>query len=396
MSRGLKYGLGLLLVLAIWLTPGVVGSACKACPFCTMQGQTLTGEITQATMVLYGKLSNADEKKETTDIDIEVVIKDNPARGSAKKLTLKRYIDLSLTTEKDRFLVFCDIFKGNIDPYRGMALKANSPLPGYLQGALQVKDKPIGQRLRYFFDFLDSSDIEVSNDAYKEFGNTDYKDFQGMAKTLPAEKVVKWLTSKETATFRMGLYASMLGHCGKEKDAAVLKKMLNDPERQAGSGIDGVMAGYAMLQPKDGWAYIQGVLKSSKEDFMFRYAALRAVRFLHDYRSDVVTKKDLVAGLGILLAQDDIADLAIEDMRKWQAWDQADKVLAVAKTDAIKQPIVRRAILRYALQCKGNKAAEAYVAERRKEDAKAVEEAEELLKLEQEYATKPPDDTTKK
>src|SRR4051794_1868877 len=94
MSRGLKYGLGLLLVLAIWLTPGMVGSVCKACPFCTMQGQTLTGEITQATLVLYGKLSKADEQKETTDIDIEVVIKDNPARGSAKKLTLKRYIDL--------------------------------------------------------------------------------------------------------------------------------------------------------------------------------------------------------------------------------------------------------------------------------------------------------------
>jgi hypothetical protein len=121
---------------------------------------------------------------------------------------------------------------------------------------------------------------------------------------------------------------------------------------------------------------------------MFRYAALRAVRFLHDYRSDVVTRKQLIEGLCALLEQEDISDLAIEDLRKWQVWDKADKVLAVVKTDAYKTPIVKRAILRYCLQCKGSKAAEAFVAERKKADVKAVEEAEELLKLEQE-TTKP-------
>jgi len=148
------------------------------------------------------------------------------------------------------------------------------------------------------------------------------------------------------------------------------------------------MAAYAMLKPKEGWSYITGVLQNKKEDFMVRYAALRAVRFLHDYRTDLATKGQLVTGLCILLEQDDIADLAIEDLRKWECCDQADKVLAVVKTTAYKQPIVRRAILRYCLQCPGNAAAQAYVAERRKADPKAVEEAEELLKLEQD-ASKP-------
>src|SRR4029079_17924490 len=110
----------------------------------------------------------------------------------------------------------------------------------------------------------------------------------------------------------------------------------------------------------------------------------------------VVSKKELVDGLCVMLAQDDISDLAIEDLRKWQCWDMTDRVLAVAKTEAFKQPIVRRAILRYALQAKGNKAAQEYVSERRKADAKAVEEAEELLKLEQETpAAKPEAAVTK-
>jgi len=375
----------LLAALAFWL--GLVATS-PACPFCTMQGQTLTGEVNQAVMVLHGKLVNANEAKETTDIEIETVIKDNPVRGKAMKLTLNRFIDLSHLTDKDRFIVFCDIFRNNIDPFRGMHLKKDSKLPEYLRGALQVKDRPIGQRLRFFFDFLDNSDIDISNDAYKEFGNTDYKDFRPMAKDLPANRVIGWLTNKETPSFRMGLYASMLGHCGKEKDAAVLRKLLDDHDRRAGSGVDGVMAAYTMLKPREGWSYIGGVLKNGKEDFMVRYAALRAVRFLHDYRQDVATKEQLVEGLCVLLNQDDIADLAIEDLRKWQCCDQADKVLAVVKTTAYKQPIVRRAILRYCLQCQGNAAANAYVAERRKADPKAVEEAEELLKLEQD-ASKP-------
>jgi len=375
----------LLAALAFWL--GLVATS-PACPFCTMQGQTLTGEVNQAVMVLHGKLVNANEAKETTDIEIETVIKDNPVRGKAMKLTLNRFIDLSHLTDKDRFIVFCDIFRNNIDPFRGMHLMKDSKLPEYLRGALQVKDRPIGQRLRFFFDFLDNSDIDISNDAYKEFGNTDYKDFRPMAKDLPANRVIGWLTNKETPSFRMGLYASMLGHCGKEKDAAVLRKLLDDHDRRAGSGVDGVMAAYTMLKPREGWSYIGGVLKNGKEDFMVRYAALRAVRFLHDYRQDVATKEQLVEGLCVLLNQDDIADLAIEDLRKWQCCDQADKVLAVVKTTAYKQPIVRRAILRYCLQCQGNAAANAYVAERRKADPKAVEEAEELLKLEQD-ASKP-------
>ena len=51
-------------------------STSPACPFCTMQGKTLTGEVADASMVLYGKLDKADEKAETTDIEIETIIKD--------------------------------------------------------------------------------------------------------------------------------------------------------------------------------------------------------------------------------------------------------------------------------------------------------------------------------
>jgi hypothetical protein len=370
------------------------------CPFCTLQGQTLTGEMAQAKMVLYGTLGNANEEKETTDMAVETVVKDHPSRGKTKKLTLDRYIPPSLDGSKYKYLVFFDLFRGKFDPYRGVAVKPDSKMPEYLAGAFKVKDKPLGERLRFFFDWLDNPDIEIANDAYKEFGNVDYNDYKAMAARLPAERIIKWLEDADTPSFRIGLYASMLGHCGKGKfeaaSAKALKAILDDADKRVASSSDGVMAGYVMLRPKEGWKYILDTLRDSKSEFTVRFAALRAVRFLRDYRSDLVSKKDLLAGVCTLLNQDDIADLAIEDLRKWQQWDLADRVLAVQKTEVYKQNIVKRAILRYCLQCKGSKAAAAYVAEQRKADAEAVQDAEELLELDARPAPTPPDPAKKK
>ena len=139
-----------------------------------------------------------------------------------------------------------------------------------------------------------------------------------MAKEVPADSVAKWLQDPSTPAFRLGLYGSMLGHSGKPEYAALLRKMLDDPQKQTASGIDGMMAGYVLLKPKEGWEYVRGILKDPSKQFLLRYAALRAVRFFWDTRPDVIDKKEQVDALCLLLDQSDIADLAIEDLRKWK------------------------------------------------------------------------------
>lgn len=381
-----------ILALLLLMAPG------GACPFCGMQGPTLTGEVAQAKLVLYGRLTNAKEQNNgdgTTDLVVENVIKnelagkkDDPLAGNNKTIRLDKYLQAVGAAEKYRYLVYCDVFRGKIDPYRIVAVIKDGGMAKYLLGALEHKDETIGKRLRFFFDYLDNPDLEISNDAYKEFANADYKDYEAMAKDLPAERIARWLTDPNTPAFRYGLYASMLGHCGKDKDAKLLHDMLENPEKRLGSGVDGMLAGYVMLKPKEGWKYTLDILKDGKKEFMIRYAALRAVRFLWDSRPDLVSKKDLKEGFGCLLEQSDIADLAIDDLRKRQCWDLTDAVLGLRNTKAYEIPIVRRAILRFALGCqdskaKGSAAARAYVDEQRKKDAQMVADAEELLKLEQ-------------
>jgi hypothetical protein len=389
-----KHILPLVIVLPLLVQMASVGAAC---PFCGMQGPTLTGEVGQSKLVLYGQLVNAKEEANgdgTTDLLVANVIKndfagkkDDPLADKNKTVRLDRYIPGLGANNKYRYLVYCDIFRGKVDPYRTVPVDPEGGMPKYLLGALQLKDESIGKKLRYFFDYLDNPDTEISNDAFKEFANADYKDYQGMAKDLPAERVVGWLKN-DTRAFRYGLYSSLLGHCGKPEHAVVLREMLDDPAKRLGSGVDGMLAGYIMLKPKEGWSYARDILKDEKKEFMTRYAALRAVRFLWDLRPDLVPRKDLKEGINFLLDQNDIADLAIDDLRKRQCWDMTDRVLGLRNSKAYEIPIVRRALLRFALNCQDSKskssaAARAYVDEMRKKDAQMVADAEELLKLEE-------------
>jgi hypothetical protein len=363
----------------------------NSCPFCAQQdGQTLTKEVLQASMVLFGTLTNARLDPNggfgqgATDLKVEAVVKGQDVLKDQKVITLPRYVPTDNT--KSKFLIFCDVFKGKIDPYRGIPVKAESDMVKYLTKAVAIKDKDAPTRLKFFFDFLDNADLEISTDAYKEFANADYKDYRDMSKKLPPEKIVKWLKDPETPAFRLGLYASMLGHCGTEKHAEVLHTMLEDQTKRLNSGVDGMLAAYILLKPKEGWEYLRGFLKDSSKEFMVRYAALRAARFFWDSRPDVVDKKKIIAAVCLLLDQSDIADLAIEDLRKWLRWDVADKVLGLADKKSHDVPIVKRAILRYALACP-EKNCVAYVEGMRKKDPEMVKDVEELLKLE---STPPP------
>ncbi len=382
------------LVLLAALAGAGLASPAAACPFCTEQrGPTLIGDYDQASMVLFGKFTNAklgaddDFSGGSTDFVIDKVLKSHEILGKRKVITLPRYIPKT----KSKFLVFCDVYKGKIDPYRGVEIQTGGDIVKYLEGASKLKKKEdLAARLRYCFDYLDNPELEISLDAYREFAVADYKDYKDLAKKLPADKVAGWLQDPKTPAYRYGLYSSLLGHCGTAKHAKILRELLDNKERRTGSGVDGMLVAYILLQPKEGWAYLRDqVLNVPKEEFQLRYAGLRAVRFFWETRPDVIARKDLEAGVCLLLDQTDVADFAIEDLRKWHCWGVADKVLALANKESHNLPVIRRAILRYALSCPPKEAhAVAFVKAERKKDKEYVEDVEELLKLEAGTPTK--------
>jgi hypothetical protein len=379
----------LLPVAGLSLALAIVPTA-DACPFCPSAGQTLLGEVNQAHLIVFGTLSNAqrdmnDFGKGTTDLDIEVVVKDHEFLNGKKKITLPRYVPPD-PKGKSKYLIFCEIYKGELDPYRGEAVPEDSKIAEYLKGAIDLKDKDVPTRLHYFFKYFDSADWAISGDAFQEFSNADYKDVQVAAAKMDPDRIVGMLKDPNTSIARYGLLGLLLGHCGKkDKHAAALKEFIDDPKVKQATGLDGLLAGHVMLDAKAGMSHVGGLIKEPKEDFLVRYAALRCLRFFWEYRDDVIRKADVVEALKPLLDQPDIADLAIEDLRKWQQWDLATHIIGLFDKPTHDVSIIQRSIIKYALTAPAeNKTAAAFLARMRADpkQAERVRDLEQLLELE--------------
>lgn len=396
--------IGLRLCIAL-AAIGLVITFAKACPFCSMQGQTLAEEVSQADLIVLGKMTNAkrdpvDFTQGETELVIDEIVKDHPYLNGLKKLVIPRYIE----PPKDgtRFLVFGSIYRNSeefpaagigstlilanpalamLDPYRGDPVAPKSTLPKYLAGAMKTRDLNPVDRLKFYFEYLDDADLVIGSDAMTEFGNTEYKHVRELAKDLPRGKVLGWLKDRDTPPSRFGLYGLFIGHCGTKDDAKAIRDLLNDPDRVYSSGLDGMLAAYIMLDKEAGWPYLLDILKNPDKEFPVRYAALKVLRFFWEYRPDVVSQAEVLEGMRHLIRQKDIADLPIEDLRKWQVWDESDFVLQFADEESHnKVPIIRRAILRFALSApQTNAKVKAYVEKARQDDPDRVRDVEELL-----------------
>lgn len=381
-----------------WLVPAVAAAAllltavpAPACPFCAPTGTTLTGEVAQADFILFGTLANAKRdpndptafNKGSTDLNIELVIKPHDMVKDKKSITIPRYVPPD--GKNGKYLIFFNVYNGMLDPYRGESVAIDSKLPQYLKGAMEVREKDTVTRLKYFFEYLEDQDVVVSSDAYSEFGYAEYKEVREVAAKLPAATLLKWLKDPNTRGSRLGLYGLLLGHCGKAEDAKAIRALLDDKERSYTSGLDGVLAAYALLDPKAGWDYVVGLINDPDKDFPVKYAALKTVRFFWEYRPDVIDNKQVIAAMKLLMDNADIADMPIEDVRKWKVWELTPVVLGYASKESHSgTPIVARSILKFAIAAAAadpkNTAAVAYVEQARKKDAKRVQFLEEVLK----------------
>jgi hypothetical protein len=382
----------LLVAMATALLLYSVNSA-TACPFCTASGTTLVSEVAQADFILYGTLSNAQRDpndptgfgKGTTDLTIDMVIKSHDCIKGKKKITIPKLIQDTEPGKSYKWLIYFNVVNGQIDPYRGEQFPADSKLPEYLKGAIEIRQKDAATRLRYFFDYLESPDISISSDAYGEFAMADYKEIREVAPKLPGELILKWLKDPNTRGSRFGLYGLILGHCGKPADAKAIRTLLDDKDRSYTSGLDGVVTGYIMLDPKEGWEYLNGLLKDNTKEFPVKYAALKTVRFFWEFRPDVIPNSQVLEAMKLLIANPDIADMPIEDLRKWKVWDFTALILSYAEQKSHNSiPIINRAILKFAIAAAAanpkDSTASEFVKAARAKDPKRVEFLEDLMK----------------
>jgi hypothetical protein len=367
------------LVLLLGVAPGL----CRA-PHCldAVRQRTLREDAADCPLIVYGTLTNPQMRGDegTTDLLVSGVVKPHPILGGAKVLTLPRYIAVEDPKNPPRMLIFCDIFKGKLDPYRGVV--AQPAIVEYLRGLVAL-DGDRAQVLRFCAAYLEHPDPEIAADAALEFSKASQVELIDAACKVPADKLRAWLRNPQTSRWRLNLYAFLLGQVGRDADYVLLRDLLERRQNDLSpSALDGIFIACVLLRPKEGWADVRALLEKPDSDFLLRYGALRTVRYFQAHPSGVLGRKEVVDAMALAVAHGDMADLAIEDLRRWGTWDLTDRILPLyKKPDTF--PIVRKSIVRYALQCPRPEAAD-LVAEVRKAKPDLVADQEELLKLEDE------------
>jgi hypothetical protein len=322
----------------------------------------------------------------TTQLTISAVLKTHPVLDGRKVVTIPRYIGTDDTTKAVPYLIFADVFKGQIDPYRGVP--ATPAVVDYVTGLMKLDRKDRAAVLRYCADHLGDKDRTVADDVFAEFMQSPDKVIGEVARKMSAKVLRRIVEDKQTPAERLGLYGFLLGNCGGDEDAKTLRGLLDRlVKEEQPPGLDGLFTGYALLKPAEGWTYLRAQMKDTGKEFPVRYSCVRAAQFFHDTRPDVVAEKDILAVMEMGIDQSDMADIPIELLRKWGCWKLTDRILALYGRKEFDVPILRRSIIKYALQCPGNEAA-AFIAARRKTDAELVKDMEKLLRDEEEAARK--------
>lgn len=381
MPRRIIAALGLLMLLCAGPAPS---PACSLCNF-TANTSTFREDVAAAKLVIFGTLSNprlnaatpgASPDGAATDLAVERVMKSDPVLAGRAVLTLPRYVPVDAKSPP-KFLVFCDVVHGKLDPYRGCP--ASPAVVDYITGLLALGSNDPPRVLAYCGRFLDHPDAEIAADAFREFARAGDADIARAAPLLDPARLRKLLTDPQTSPERLTLYAYLLGGCGTPADADLLARLLRQSDDRPGRAFGGLLAGYTQLRPDDGWRMILALLADPRQPFARRLAALGTVRFF--YRSQPAARPRALQAVATLLPQGDLADLAVEDLRQWQEWGLTADVLGQYGKKTHDAPMVRRAIVRYALSCPLPEA-KLFVERLRCTDRQLVQDVEESLQFE--------------
>lgn len=355
-----------------------------ACTFCgenLRSRQTLRMQYAAANAVLHGQLKNPrfDPKTDgATDFQVGTVLKDHAARGGRTALVVPRYYPVIGNTPPD-YLFFGNAANGALDLAFGVP--ASPAVVEYLKGAAALDEKDAAKKLGYFFKHLDAADAAVATDAFVEFARASDGEILKAAGQFDAGKIRRLIADPNTPTERLGVLSFVLGSCGGPADAAFFAGLLkaNPPAERTSAAFGGLLAGYVLLAPKDGWALAADVLGDEKRSFSERLAALGTVRFFQATRP-AECRAEVLRCCAALLPNADLADQAIEDLRRWGWWDLTADVLAQYGKPSHAAPFVRRCIVRYALTCPKPEA-RTFLDAARNADPKTVKAAEDEMAL---------------
>jgi hypothetical protein len=359
----------------------------RACPFCTVESQTLSEELHSVDAAVLAKLVKEAAPLELgaaapaepgagtalgdATFEIVDVLRGKPALGDTKQ------IQVTYFGPANRQQVFLITGIGT-DPIGWTTpLSLSSAAVDYIHRLDGVAASG-PDRLAFFQDYLEHKDRLLAQDAYDEFARAPYSELQAFAGRMHHDQLVAWIGDPEVSPSGRRLYLAMLGACGTKADLPMLEaQMISDyaakkplvealvccglasggpvglvmwpelvdlNERGKKLGLDALVACYLALRGPEGLDLVdQRFLKDPHVEYGYVYSTIMALRF-HGESTDVLPRPRLLASMRLLLDNQEFADQVIPDLARWEDWSVLDRLVEMFKSSDkntyVRQPIV--------------------------------------------------------
>jgi hypothetical protein len=397
-----------------------------ACPFCSVESQTLSEETQAADAVVLAKLikeapptpdqvgdvAATDPDSGTATFEIIEVLRGQESLAGVKEIKAVYFGE----ADRERVFLIMGLGSDKVDWTTPLPLS-----PAAVEYVRQLPSvAPVGaDRLAFFQEYLEHADPLLAQDAYDEFARAPYADVQSLGPRMHHDRLVKWIADLEISPSRRRLYFTMLGVCGGKEDLPLLEAMImsdfdtmephlkqmvsygmamggpiglpawievvQQDERRKKLGLDALVACYLTLRGPDGLDLIdERFLKNPAAEYTHVYSTIMALRFHGDEDTSILPRERLLASMRLLLDNPDFADQVILDLSRWEDWSVLDRLVEMFKTADTQNVYVRQPIVTYltvAGEQPGNVGprATAALAELERLDPKTVEQARSLM-----------------
>jgi hypothetical protein len=196
----------LFVLVAVCVTVSDVG----ACPLCQGPTTTLSLELAKSDAVVLASWVEGRKPSGKTFGDTTFSIIEVARIPQDEKLSKgSKFVEPRFRTGKrgDLWLLFGKQDDEGINWVT--AMQGSTSAFKYIAEAPSSK-QPTGERLVYYFRFLEASDLTISNDAYGEFANAPWDEIVKVKEKFDREKLSRWVASSETHPTRLGLYGLLL------------------------------------------------------------------------------------------------------------------------------------------------------------------------------------------
>jgi hypothetical protein len=373
----------------------VCSSAVSACPFCLAPMQTWAEMVADAEVVVLAKLLSTHVGSQTEDpfaiLEIVEVHKGQGVLPASKRVRMNDYV---YGKKGDLFLLRGGLRDAEIPPViETFATDGPEPVTGTVPRTIQKvsvaddSDSVVStstlrtfewdwadhvsirsyryitaapdpetetpERLKYFLPFLETAGPLVAADAWGEFANAGYEDIVANGKLYPADKLRTWIADSQASPERLGLYGMMLGLCGTAQDANFLEQQIGLPTSgEIRFGVEGLMGGLLLLTGEDGLGFLEeSRLKNADASQFDCFAVVQALQFVWAYEPDLIQKQRLRSALYPMLEREDLREIAVRDLARWQDWEAVPLLAGVYEDCRADDTRTTRAIVGFLFVC---------------------------------------------